>query len=215
MKTTNFIGLIFIGLVLVAVTGFAGCASTGMQRSTEARATMETMDSEIKLIVVQLDAAGASLNELTRPGQSDVKKAFDLYSDNISQLIEMERKFSRKADEMKDRGNEYFEEWQKEGNKYKNLEIQRLSEQRRMELAEIYGRIPINSIGVKDAFKAYISDAKEIQLYLSNDLTSRGIMAIAPLARNVTNEGDHLKYELKALEMSIERARAAMTQSGI
>ncbi|RJP47767.1 MAG: hypothetical protein C4548_00320 [Desulfobacteraceae bacterium] len=214
MKTTNFIGLVFIGLVLVAVTGFSGCASTGMQRSTEARATMETMDNDIKLIVAQLDAAGASLNELTRPGQSDAKKAFDLYSDNISKLIEMENKFSRKADEMKDRGNEYFEEWQKEGNKYKNSEIQRLSEQRRMELAEIYDRIPVNSIGVKDAFKAYVSDAKEIQIYLSNDLTSRGIEAIAPIARRVANEGDQLKYELKALEMSIERARAAMAQSG-
>jgi hypothetical protein len=214
MKTINFIECIFIGLVLVAVAGFSGCASTGMQRSTEARATMETMDNEIKLIVAQLDATGASLNELTRPGQSDAKKAFDLYSDNISKLNEMENKFSRNADEMKDRGNEYFEEWQKAGNKYKNSEIQRLSEQRRVELAEIYGRIPVNSIGVKDAFKAYVSDAKEIQIYLSNDLTSRGIETIAPIAKRVANEGDQLKYELKALEMSIERARAAMTQSG-
>jgi hypothetical protein len=175
---------------------------------------MQTVDNDIKLIVAQLDAAGASLDELTRPGQSDVKNAFDLYSDNISKIVEMEKNFSRHADEMKARGKDYFEEWQTEGSQYKNPRIQELSEQRRMELSEIYEKIPLNSIGVKEAFRAYVSEATEIQTYLSNDLTSKGVEAIAPIAKRVANDGDNLKYAIKGLEMAIERARAEMAQSG-
>jgi len=213
LSTNQSVAFILTTLA-VAVISLAGCASTGIQRSEEARTSMQTVDNDIKLIVVRLNATGASLNELTRPGQSDVKTAFDLYSDNISKLAEMEKDFSVNADKMKARGKDYFEEWQTESGEYKNPRIQELSEQRRMELSEIYESIPLNSIGVKEALRAYVSDAAEIQTYLANDLTSKGIEAIAPIAKRVAGDGDNLKYAIKGLEMAIERARAEMTQRG-
>jgi hypothetical protein len=149
-----------------------------------------------------------------RPGQPDVKKAFNLYTDNISKIEKMEKDFAKHADEMKARGKDYFEEWQKEGNKYKNPQIQELSDQRRAELGEIYGRIAENSVGVRDAFKTYVSDAKEIQNYLSNDLTSKGIEAIAPISRKVVTNGEYLRNAIKNVQTAIERARAEMAQSG-
>lgn len=215
MKLTNQSVAFLITMLTVAVISITGCSSTGMQRSEKATTTMQTMDNDIKSVVVQLDATGASLDELTKPGQSDVKKAFDLYSDNVSKIEEMERDFAKHADEMKARGKNYFEEWQKEGDKYKNPQIQELSEQRRIELGEIYGRIAQNSIGVKEAFKAYVSDVKEIQTYLSNDLTSKGIEAIVPISKKVVNDGDNLKIAIKNVQTAIERARAEMSQSGM
>jgi hypothetical protein len=211
--TTQSVALLF-AMLIVAVIGLAGCDSTGRQRSKEATTTMQTMENDIKLVAVQLDATGASLDELMRPGQSDVKKAFNLFTDNVSKIEKMEKDFAKHADEMKARGKDYFEEWQKEGNKYKNPQIQELSEQRRIELGEIYGRIAENSIGVKDAFKAYVSDAKEIQNYLSNDLTSKGIDAIAAISRKVVSNGENLRYAIKNVQTAIERARAEMIQSG-
>ena len=201
-------------MFVVAVIGFAGCDSTGRERSKEATTTMQTMENDIKLVAVQLDATGASLDELMRPGQPDVKKAFNSFTDNVSKIEKMEKDFAEHADEMKARGKDYFEEWQKEGNKYKNPQIQELSEQRRIELGEIYGRIAENSVGVKDAFKAYVSDAKEIQNYLSNDLTSKGIEAIAATSSKVVNNGEKLKFAIKNVQTAIERARAEMSQSG-
>ena len=214
MKLTHESVYIHLSLLIIAVIGLAGCASTGIQRSAKATTTMQATDDDIKLVIVQLDATGASLDELMRSGQPDVKKSFDLYTDNISKIQTMEKQFAKHADEMKERGKEYFDEWQKEGDRYKNQQIQQLSEQRRAELGEIYGKIAINSIGVKDAFKAYLSDVKEIQIYLSNDLTSKGIEAIAPISRKVVNDGDNLKYAIKSVQTSIDRARTEMSQPG-
>jgi uncharacterized protein YjbJ (UPF0337 family) len=215
MKLTNQSIAFLFTMLIAAVISMAGCASTGIQRSGEAMTTMQTMDDDIKLIVVQLDATGASLDQLMKTGQSDVRMAFDLYTDNISKFEKMEKDFANHADEMQARGKDYFEEWQKEGNKYKNPQIQELSEQRRIELEEIYGRIAKNSIGAKDAFKAYVSDAKEIQIYLSNDLTSNGIEAIRPISSKLVDDGDNFKYAIKNIQTAIERARAEMSQSGI
>jgi hypothetical protein len=201
-------------MLIVTVIGLVGCDSTGRQRSREATTTMQTMENDIKSVAVQLDATGASLDELMRPGQSDVKKAFNSYTDNVSKIEKMEEDFAKHADEMKARGKDYFEEWQKEGDKYKNPQIQELSDQRRIELGEIYGKIAENSIGVRDAFKAYVSDAKEIQNYLSNDLTSKGIEAIAATARKVVDNGENLRLAIKNVQTAIEKARAEMIQSG-
>jgi hypothetical protein len=214
MKQTNQSVFFTFLMLITAVIGLVGCDSTGRQRSKEATTTMQTMENDIKLVAVQLEATGGSLDNLMKPGQSDVKKAFNLYTDNISKLGDMEKGFAKHADEMKARGKNYFEEWQKEGDKYKNPQIQELSEQRRLQLGEIYGKIAENSIGVNEAFKAYISDAKEIQNYLSNDLTSKGIEAIATTAKKVVERGENLRIAIKNVQAAIENARAEMTQSG-
>lgn len=217
MKQTNQSVVYVFTLFIIVVLMIAGCNSNGsnsMERSDKATTTMQTMDDDIKLVIVQLEATGASLAELTKSGQSDVKKAFELYSDNVTQIEKMEKDFAKHAEEMKVRGADYFDEWQKEGDKYENPQIQALSEQRRAELGVIYGRIAENSIGMDEAFKAYVSDVKEIQSFLSNDLTAKGVESIAPISRKAVTEGNRLKNEIKKLQTSIETARLEMAQSG-
>ncbi len=199
-------------LIVVALV-IAGCASSGMQRSEKATTTMQSMDDEIKLVVVQLDATGASLNELMKPGQSDVVKSFEVYSANVSKMAKLEKDFAKHAKAMKVQGANYFDEWQKQGEKYENPEIQALSEQRRKELGEVYGKIAENSVGMDEAFRAYMSDVKEIQSFLENDLTSKGIEAITPISRKAVNDGNTLKREINKLQLSIEAARSEMAHS--
>ena len=214
MKQTNQSGAFLFTLCILTVISIVGCSSTGIKRSEKATTTMQTMDDDIKSASVQLDATGASLDNLTNPDQSDIKKAYDVYTDNVSKIEKMEKRFTKHADEMQAKGKDYFEEWQKDGDKYQNAEIQQLSEQRRTELSEIYGKIALNSIGVKEAFKAYVSDVKEIQNYLSNDLTPKGIEAIVPISKKSVSDGDNLKLAIKNIQPSIEAARVAMSQSG-
>lgn len=212
MKPSNQSVVFIFGMLIIAVISIASCTTTGIQRSKEATTTMTTMDSDIKLIVVQLDATGASLDELTKPGNSDVQKAFYLYKDNVSKIENMEKDFAKHTDEMNARGKDYFEEWEKEGDKYKNPRIQQLSDDRRIELSGIYGDIATNSIGVKDNFKAYVSDVKEIQTYLSNDLTPKGIESIAPISGRVVRNGDKLKVAIQDIQMAIKKANIEMSQ---
>ncbi|WP_441000120.1 DUF2959 family protein [Fodinibius sp. SL11] len=215
MKLINKTIIPSLALFIIAVFGIAGCASTGMQRSQDTRTTMETMDNDIKSASLQLDATGASLDNLMRSDQTDVKQAFDSYKENVATMEAIEKKFAKHAEQMKAKGNDYFEEWKKEGSEYKNPEIQRLSNERRAALREVYGKIAENSIGVSEAFKMYVSDVKEIQTYLSNDLTPKGIKAIAPTSTKVVSDGDHLKQAIQNVQIAIQNARAEMSQSGI
>jgi len=83
---------------------------------------MQTVDNDIKLIVVQLDAIGASLDEPTKPGQADMKRAFDLYSDNASKIKKMEQDFAKHAAQMEASGKAYFASWDSDSQRYDNPE---------------------------------------------------------------------------------------------
>ncbi len=203
--------------VLLFVTTFtlAACTTTGMQRSENVQSSMKTVDDDIQDIVVQIESIGTSLNELTKPGQVDVKKAYDVFSNNVSKIAKMENDFSGHADEMTKNGKTYFQEWEKNNNQYDNPDIQRSSDERRAELGEIYDRIAENNKGVKEAFRIYVSDVNEIENYMSNDLTTKGITSIASLSDQTVRNGNMLKNELEKLQSAIEDARSEMTQTGI
>lgn len=211
IKSGNY--LLVLGLA--SVFAVAACSTTGMQRSEDVQSTMETVDNDIKLIVVQLDAIGASLDELIKPGQADVKRAFDLYSDNVSKIKKMEKDFEKHAEEMETSGKTYFAEWDKDGQRYDNPEIQQQSNERREALGLIYDKIAQNNVGVKEAFRTYVSDVNEIETFLSNDLTSRGVNSISTIANKVVINGRQLKNELNSLQTAIEDARSEMRQTGI
>ncbi len=210
-KQGNLLAILFVALTFTV----AACSSTGIQRSEDLQSSLETVDNDIKLIVVQIDAIGASLDQLTRPGQSDVRSAFDVYSENVSKIEDMEENFSKNANKMTTDGETYFDNWDQNGDTYDNVELQRSSDERRAELGRTYDRIGQNSQGVKEAFKVYVSDVTEIEEYLSNDLTTRGIESIESLSNQTVRNGNQLKRELENLQSAIEAARSEMRQSGI
>jgi hypothetical protein len=133
-------------LALVTIFILSNCSTTGMQRSEKVQSSMETVDNDIKLVIVRLDAIGNSLDELVKPGQADTKRAFDVFSENVSDIKKMQENFSKHAAEMEKSGKEYFEQWDKDAKKYANPEIQLQSEQRRRELGKGLTSAGIDSI---------------------------------------------------------------------
>lgn len=183
-----------------------------MERSEAFQSNMQSVDNDIKEIVVQLDAIGASLDELTKPGQADMKRAFNLFSDNASKIKKMEKDFAKHAAEMEASGKAYFDAWEKDSQKYDNPDIQKRSEERRTALGSTYDKIAENNMGVKQAFQRYVSDVNEIERFLSNDLTTDGINSITSTANKVVANGNQLKNELQKLQSVIEDARREMRQ---
>lgn len=213
MKKLMKSGNTFLLFCLATAFAVAACSTTGMQRSEEVQSTMQTVDNDIKLIIVQLDAIGASLNELTKPGQADTKKAFNVFSDNASKIKKMQQDFAVHANEMEASGKAYFAEWDSDEQNYDNPDIQRKSDERRAALGETYDKIALNNVGVKEAFRTYVSDVNEIERFLSNDLTSDGMDSISRTADQVVDNGTHLKNELQNLQDAIEDARSEMRRN--
>lgn len=200
--------------LLGAVIFMGGCATTGSERAARTTISMQAVETDIKQASMQVDATGISLSELIKPEQLDAKKAFNKYSDEVVKMEKMGSQLLKHADEMSARGKDYFEEWETQGNTYTNPKIRELSEQRRNELGAIYLQIPAASVGIKGAFNAYLSDIKEIQMYLSNDITPKGIESIVPIAQKAIRDGELLKQAVTPVLSAIDSVKGELAPSG-
>ena len=198
-------------LLLLSTAPFlGGCATTGMDRSTKASNSIQSEDQEIRKLIVQIDATGGSLDSLMVVGAPDLKKPFDAYSKNLDQLDSEGKRTIKRMDDMKARNTAYFAEWEKQGDTYTNPQIRELSDERRVKLAAIYAQVPEAGVGIKGAYNAYLIDLKEIQRYLSNDLTPKGLDAIAPVASKSIQDREALKTSFVPLLAALDAIHAEM-----
>lgn len=203
--------VIFTTVLLGAITCLTGCATTGMDRATKTTNSMQAVEDDYRQASGQIDVTRASLEDLVKPTQTDVKKANDVYSDNVVKMEKLGKQLDMHTDNMRARGNDYFMEWE---SSYTNPEIRELSERRRIEMRAIYAKIPAASIGVKGALKSYLTDIREIQKYLANDLTPQGIAAISPTAQRAIMDGESVKEAIKPVLTAIGQVKVEMTQGG-
>lgn len=210
MKFRSHSLVIFAMLLLGTTAVLGGCATTGMDRSVKASNSIKDVDKEIRKMNVQIDVTAASLDTLVVADKSDLKKRFDSYSDNLEKLDKEGKKVLKRIDEMKLRNNQYFSEWEKEGDSFTNSEIRELSEQRRSKLAETYARVPAAGSGIKGSYHAYLTDLKEIQKYLSNDLTPKGIEGITPVANRSVQDLNALKASLTPVIAAMDEINAEL-----
>ncbi|PKN12364.1 MAG: hypothetical protein CVU69_07720 [Deltaproteobacteria bacterium HGW-Deltaproteobacteria-4] len=165
-------------------------------------------------MVAQIDTTAASLDAVLSPGQSDLKKSFTSYSDNVVELEKTGDKVLKYMAEMKVNTKEYFAEWAKEGNTYTNPRLRELSEERQNKLADIYAQVSAANEGVQESYQAYITDLKEIQMYLSNDLTPNGIASVTPIAQKSVQDLVDLKASLRPVIYALDEIKAELYSGG-
>jgi hypothetical protein len=203
-------------LLLPVLIAFTGCAKrTGIERSEKATTTMSSVENNMHQAVAQIDVTSASLQNLVVAGAApDLKTSFEIYSDNVKKMDDIGKTLIKDINEMSAQGNEYFEEWRKQGDVYTNPQIAKLSEERRVALRQTFSEIAEADVGVKGSLNQYLSDVKQIQTYLSNDLTPQGIAAIRPIAERTISEGNSLKNSFNPVQVAIDRAQAQMSAGG-
>lgn len=200
----------FAMFLLGTATLLGGCATTGMDRSVKTSNSIQEVDNEIRKMIVQIDVTAASLDSLVLAGNTNLKKPFDSYSDNLSKLESEGKRVLKRVEELKSSSKEYFAEWEKQGDSFTNPEIRQLSAERRNKLAEIYARVPAAGSGIKGAYNTYLTDLKEIQKYLSNDLTPKGVETINPVAKKSVQDLDALKTSLAPVIVSLDEIKAEL-----
>ena len=203
--------LAVITTFLLGTSAFlGGCATTGMDRSEKTSNSIRDVDSEIRKLIVQIDVTSLSLDNLVNSSTPDLKKNFDSYTDNVSKLEKNGKREIKRMDEMKANSKEYFAEWEKQGSAYSNPEIRELSDERRNNLAAVYARVPESAAGVRGAYFDYLKDLKEIQIYLSNDLTPKGIEAITPVTQKTVQHKENLKASLRPVIAALDEIKSEM-----
>ena len=206
--------LVLFASLLAGGASLTGCATTGVERAAKATNTMQTVETEYRQIASQTDATNASLRDVINPDQPDLKKSFEAYKTNVAQMEKLSKNLDKHSAAMSAQGQKYFAEWEKEGGTYTDARMRQLSEERRLQLREQFAQIPQASVGVRGTLHAYMNEIRDIEKFLSNDLTPKGVQSIRPIAQRAMQNGENVKSSVSPVLAAIERVKTAMTPGG-
>jgi hypothetical protein len=197
-----------------------GCGTTrGYKKADEvgtgiADFAVEVLNSKraVDDTIKRLDAVAASAS-------TDPRRAFEDYSKQVDELEATSNRARKRAQDMQARGQAYFKQWQEQLSQVKNQDIHKLAEDRKAKLQETFDQIRQHTDPLKTQFDVWMSDLKDLQKYLSNDLTVAGVDAAKGLFTKTQDEGravqkslDELVAELNTVAATITPAKAKLAK---
>jgi hypothetical protein len=117
-------------------------------------------------------------------------------------------------EDMQARSKEYQAKWQAEMSHVTNPELKAAAEARAAKVRGRYDTIQAKAQDAKAAYDPFMRDLKDLQTYLSNDLTTAAVQAAAPVFEKVKASGQLLKQKMDALEQELDDVAAEMSPAG-
>jgi chromosome segregation ATPase len=204
-------------LVLVALTAGAawlltGCGtSRGYKQADKTGAGIAEFREEITNGKKAIDATMTSLGAVATSANSDPRKPFEQFSKDVANLESTANKIKKRAEDMRAQGQAYFDQWEKQLAEVKNPEIQRLAAERKAKLKETFESVKKYTEPLKAQFEPWMSDLKDLQKYLSNDLTVAGVDAAKSLFTKTTEGGLEVQKSMDGLVSELNTIAATIT----
>jgi phage shock protein A len=214
MKAIQLIRSLF---TFTAVIGFiTGCASDNYKKSANTAAELSQSSAMITKGTTLIDESLADLNDLVSNPYPDLRQQYKRFDNAVTELSESVKDLASKAEEMKSRGADYFAKWDKESAQIQNEDIRSRSEIRRNEVAARFNRMSEQYDEARTAFRPFMSDLRDVQKFLSTDLTAGGLAAIKDTAAKASQDAVPVKESLvrlsddfKSLGLSMSPTTAA------
>jgi uncharacterized phage infection (PIP) family protein YhgE len=195
----------------VVIGSLTGCATANYNKSASTAATLNKSSEMITQGSVQIDASLAALNDLVTNPQPDLRNQFQTYVSSVDALDATAKDVASENEAMKLQGAAYFNEWDNETATIHNEDIRNRSEARRNEVAAHFASISAQYDETRSAFLPYMSDLRDVQKFLANDLTSGGLAAIKEPAAKATTDATAVKESLDRLSDQFKDLGASMS----
>jgi hypothetical protein len=206
-------------LILTLASGMAvvllnGCGTTsGYKLADKTGEGIANFREEIVSGKQAVDAVMKSLDQISVTASSNPRKAYEQYCKDVSKLESVAEKARKRGQEMKDRGQAYFDQWQQQMAHVQNAEIRQLAEQQKAKLQQAFDAIRKLTEPLKSQFDTWMTDLKGLQTYLGNDLTVSGVNAAKNLLEKTQAEGMDVQKSLDALISELNSVQATITPS--
>jgi len=198
-------------MAIGATALLGGCATSGYQQADKTGAGIAEFRDEIVNGKKAIDATMKSLGEIATTANTDPRKAFEQYTKDVSNLESTAATIRKRAQSMQEKGQAYFAQWEKELAEVKDPEIRALAEQRKTKLKETFESIRKYSDPLKAQFEPWMSNLKDLQKYLSNDLTIAGVEAAKSLFAKTSSGGQEVQKSMDSLVSELNTIAATLT----
>ena len=211
MKTKYVQLLSLAASTLAAAVLITGCKTAGYKQADKTGAGIAEFRDEILNGKKNIDLTMSSLGNIAASANTDPRKAFEQYSKAVANLESSAAKIKKRAQDMRQQGQAYFQQWQQEMAQVSNPEIRKLSEERKAKLQETFDSIRKYTEPLKAQFDPWMADLKDLQKYLGNDLTIAGVDAAKDLFAKTRTDGAEVQKSMDGVVAELNTIAAALT----
>jgi hypothetical protein len=186
-------------------------AAAGYKNADKTGAGIAEFRDEILNVKKEADATRVALDRVVASATTDPRKAFKDFDKAVPRLDAAAAKTKKRAEAMRVKGQEYFQQWEKELAAVNNPEIRKLAQERKATLEATFGKIKTFMEPARDQFNAWLTDLKDLQKYLNNDLTVNGIDAAKNLIAKSQTEGQAVEQTLGKVIIELNTIVANLT----
>jgi hypothetical protein len=202
---------LFLTTLAVAAL-LSGCGTTsGYQHADKTGEGIAEFRAEIVNGKKAIDETMKGLDAIALSATTDPRKAFEQYSKSVSNLESVAEKARKRATDMQAAGQAYFSQWEKQMAEVQNPEIRKLAQDRKAKLQEAFGSIKKYSEPLKAQFGPWMSNLKDLQVFLGNDLTIAGVDSAKGLFAKAKTAGLDVQKSMDGLIAELNTVSAALT----
>jgi hypothetical protein len=210
MKTKQLLIAVAALTVAAATTFITGCQSAGYDEGNKTAADIQAAADRIAAVPAQIDAVVASLNDIVNKPAADLRPQYQLFADNVAKVEASAKAVAAARKSMGEKQKEFFAKWDEQLAQIKNEDIRARSQSRKDEVNKHLLAIKTSYLEAATAFKPFMANVKDVQKYLSVDLTTGGVAAIKDTVTKVNESAVPLNTaiakvaeEFKALGVSM------------
>jgi len=182
-----------------------GCASSGYEKGSQAAA------ERIAAMPGRINATLTALDDLIQRPQSDLRPQFKGFGSQLADLESSAQDISSARHNMGAQGKEFFAKWDEQLAGIQNEDIKARSQSRKDEVAAKLQAIKLSYSEAAGVFKPFLADLKDVQKYLSVDLTASGVASIKDTAAKASQDAGPLKASLSKVAVDFKNLGVAMS----
>ena len=190
---------LLVPLSLALALGVGGCASTGFEKGNQTAANVQSAADQISALPGLIDGTLTSLNDLVQKPAADLRPQYKAFVENLATVQATAKSVAETRRAMGERDKEFFAKWDEQLALIKNEDIKARSQGRKDEVKQQMLALKKSYTEAEMAFHPFLSDLKDVQKYLSIDLTTGGLASIKDTVDRVTQNAGPLKGSISKL----------------
>jgi len=196
------------GAILAAAT-VAVCltAPQAWAQKAEAKAAEDRLSFRHSVLAIrgQIDSTLSALDKITKGKDAKQRQsALKKYGKEVDAMSKQVDKTRSYADQMKERGKDYFKAWEKSMKGVTNPELQAAANARRTAVQDQYKKIEDGIAQAKDDGSRFWQGVQDLEKFYANDLSDNALSTSAKLVESTHADGkkvqEHIDDVVKAVD---------------
>ncbi len=188
-------------------------AATAPEKAEKVAARMLKSKESLDATSAQIDATLKSMNDMAAAKGPDLVTRYGEFTKNVDKLESMGKKAKSNAEKAKSDRDAYIKKWASTQDKIQNEQLKQASKARRDELVPKIDALKGALESVRETYQPFLQSLKDLELYLGNDLSERGIATATDLMNKCNADGEKLKADVATATATYQQLAASLSPS--